>query len=182
MISLTLLPPSVLSHINGNPSFKKKKASVYEKTFLSIFMLLWKMFNQNSFKALILKAEDFSYRAVTEEWKIPFCMKIKLFMLLYKIYNTQEIYLCMYLHRNTQKGSEIQNLHFVSHQWAPWGSQACDLEKAWVSILDTVTHLVMGSILKSLCLFISVGGCGWLGNMGNLVNPCIHNLTWGCVN
>ena len=30
-------------------------------------MLLWKMFNQNSFKALILKAEDFSYRAVTEE-------------------------------------------------------------------------------------------------------------------
>ena len=104
-------------------------------------------------------------------------MKIKLFLILYKIYNTQEIYLCMYLHRNTQKGSEIQNLHFVSRQWAPGQSPAYDLEKAWVSILDTVTNLVMGSILKSPCLFTYLGGYGWLGNMGNLVNPCIRNLT-----
>jgi hypothetical protein len=94
-------------------------------------------------------------------------MKIKLFMLLYKIYNTQEIYSCMYLHRNTQKGSEIQNLHFVSHQWAPRGSQACDLEKAWVSVLDTVTNLVMGSILKSPCLLFR-----WLWLAGEYGKPC----------
>lgn len=41
-------------------------------------------------------------------------MKIKLFKL-YKMYNTQAMYLFMYIPRNTQKASEIQNPHFVSH-------------------------------------------------------------------
>ena len=52
-------PPSLSSELckwQGPPSLKKKKRFEYEETFLSIFMLPWKMFNQNSFKALIPKA------------------------------------------------------------------------------------------------------------------------------
>ena len=38
-----------------------------------------------------LRLQGFSYSAVTGEEKIPLCMTIKLFKLLYKIYNMIEI-------------------------------------------------------------------------------------------
>lgn len=133
-------------------------------------MLLWKTFNKNSFKALILNTLRFLLRCCDRIKKIPFCMKITLFKLLYKIYNTPDTYLFTYILRNTQKLIEVWNLHCVSHQWAQQVLKHGNQKKASIPFeaQTTIQGLVLFWILLSKwelvfvqCLFIYLVVAHW---------------------
>ena len=148
MISLTLPLPSVLNYVNDNVLPFKKEHSNMRKHSYPFSCCSGKCSVKIALRLYYLRLQGFSYSAVTGEEKIPLCMTIKLFKLFYKIYNMQDIYLLMYQHRNSQKGSEIQDPHSVSLSGSQRGPEERDWEKALIFISGPVTHPATGSILK----------------------------------